>query len=195
MGAVDKWSEIQGQIDLPVKLTELEKKKFTDVMTTIKGMLDDSLEVILDMDRDEAYRYVQLIVNGIKEADMKFAGGVPAPSEFTTPIAKFESYSKPRLKVKGDRIVLITYPDFDSIFAELSSNQRDKAKRYLDCVKTVFELKEMLENPEVSDKEKAKVDINSVLCCGDDKTCSVDEMIKCITIEDPTVKDEMDMKV
>jgi len=175
-----KWEEIQNQIEVPVGLTELEKEKFRDIINAVKGMLDDSLEVILGMSRSEAYRYTQLIVNAVKEADVKFIGGVQTPS-YLSQQTENSSIQDPASEL-----------DFDQIFGKLTDFQQQKAKRYLDCVKTVFKLKEDLENPELSEKERGKIKLNTVLCNSADKVCSVEEMIKCINIEDPSVKDEMD---
>jgi len=185
MGDVEKtkrWEEIQKQIEVPVGLTELEKEKLRNIINAVKGMLDESLEAILDMSRSKAYSYTTLIVNAVQEADMKFAGGVQPPQilELTLPTEQIKPIGPvPEL-------------DFDKIYGSLSSTQQQKANRYLDCVKTVFDLKKMLEDPETPEKERKKININTVLCNSPDKTCSAEEMIKCIIIADPSVRDEMD---
>jgi len=177
-----KWEEIQNQMKTPVGLTELEKEKFRDIINAVKGMLDDSLDVMLGKSRSEAYRYIQLIVNAVQEADMKFAGGVQPP--------QILGLTLPTEQIKP--VGPVPELDFDKIYGSLSSTQQQKANRHLDCVKTVFDLKKMLEDPETPEKERKKININTVLCNSPDKTCSAEEMIKCITIADPSVRDEMD---
>ena len=185
MGDVEKnkrWEEIQRQMEIPVGLTELEKEKLRNIINAVKQMLDESLEAILDMSRSKAYSYTTLIVNAVQEADMKFAGGVQ-PSQIL-------GLTLPTEQIKT--IGPVPELDFDKIYGSLSSTQQQKANRHLDCVKTVFDLKKMLEDPETPEKERKKININTVLCNSPDKTCSAEEMIKCITIADPSVRDEMD---
>ena len=169
------WQKLKEAIDKPVTLSDLEKKKFKGIVNTAKDLLDDSLEVMCELSRDEAYRYLNLLINAFQEADAKFVGNAEASNE---PITTPEKIERPR---------------FDEIFDQLTSVEQEKARRYLDCVKNVFLLKTMLEDPSTSEKEKTKINIDEVLCCDKDRVCSVEEMRKCINTEDPTVKDEMDI--
>jgi hypothetical protein len=68
-------------IEPPTKLTDEEKKLYRERFVQIKGILDDTCDVIIELDRDEAQRYFRLLVQGLQEADAKFGGSKPVADQ------------------------------------------------------------------------------------------------------------------
>lgn len=178
--------EIRGMVGEPVKLSDVEKERFRKVIEQIKELFDDNLEVMLEMDRDDAYRYLNLLIQAFQQADANFvAGAAPAQIEAEEAVEveepkelDEETQLRPSPKVvvaPGEK------PNFDKIMEKLTDGERGKAKAYLDCVKTAMELKESGD------------DSNQVLCNAPDRICSADEMRRCIASEDPSIDTSQDI--
>jgi len=168
----DRWKKLQEELDIPVKLSETERDKIKELFKTMHGLLDDDLEIILDLDRDDAYRYTDLIIQGFMTADINFIAGVEVE----------EGLAKPKEeKTKEEAVEMGPRPDLHEILGELTEGERGKAKHLLDCVKIAVQL-----------QEEGDPRYNEALCYGLDRVCNAEEMRKCIRTEDPTVEDPMD---
>lgn len=160
------FEELQIKLEMPVKLSDNEKEKISEIFENLNTVLADLEATILDMDRDDAYRYMQIILQKFVEAKRAFEEGKePEPENH-------------RVKVlaKGEPKAIKPAGFFMDMYDQLTIHQKEVAQRSLDCVKTALQLIESGEAPE------------QVLC----DECDLEHMKKCISTEDPNVKDEMD---
>lgn len=183
----ERWKRLQEELARPVKLSELEKEKLRSVFEEVRQLLDENLEIIIEADRDDAYRYANLLIQAFNQAESDYADGVGVeeveegdhmPPRGIRPPVNLERPAVGSPSRVG--IDLGERPDFHGILGQLNEKEREKATTLLDCVKTGLELEGMGEDP------------SKALCHGLDRHCSVEEMRNCIGIEDPSVMDEMD---
>lgn len=114
--------EIQMAIGLPVRLSDVEKEKFTETFDSLKVWMDDSLKSILKMNRDAAYRYIDLLIKGLTKVDVDFVAGV----ELRPP----EERREPTIPV-----VKPTKEEVDGWLSELTPEVHTKAIELVDCLK------------------------------------------------------------
>ena len=169
----EKLDELKAKLKTPPKLSDTEKEKFTEIFEGLQLVLKDTLDVVLDMDKDDAYRYMNLIVAGLQKVDVDYVAGVEPILTINEEKAPNESIEPPgriapeRAQPKG----AVVKPDFISFMKELDQHQLDLAYRALDCFKQ-FE--------EVGDD----------IVCPD---CSLEKMVACIRAVDPTIDPVQDI--
>jgi len=164
---VISFEELQTKLEMPVKLSDKEKEKISEIFENLNTVLADLEATILDMDRDDAYRYMQIILQKFVEAKRAFEEG------------KEPELEDNRVKVlpKAEPKAIKPAGFFMEMYDQLTTHQKEVAQRSLDCVKTALQLIESGEAPP-----------EQVLC----DECDLDAMKKCISTEDPKNKDEMD---
>lgn len=134
------------------KLSEEEKEAFKRKFEAIKSLLDDTCEAILEMERDQARRYYQLIVEGLQEADVKLIGGAKSVAETAeTSSGNEDPKPKNRNSLKwgdplppgavvlerrddGSRVVRIPMPRPDGLEFRRKTNGPPNAPQYVDVV-------------------------------------------------------------
>ena len=183
----DKLKEIQKKLKTPPSLSSVESDKITETFEAMKGILDDTLVVVLEKDRAEAFRYTNLLVQALQQADTNFIGGVPpTPDVEPRPAADVEPQpaepvvqstaegsTTEGLQIRADSPKgPVNKPDFLEFSKSLTPHQMNIASR-LDCFKQF---------PEVGD----------AIVCTD---CTMEKMIACIRLEDPTVDPNDDFKL
>lgn len=163
-----KLKEIQLTIGLPVKLSEVEEEKFTKTFTSLKEWMDGGLEAVLKMDRDQAYRYIKLLIDGLRKVDIDFVAGVDTrPKEpQTEPEVPLEDIEQP----EEPPVVRPTKEQVDGWLDELTPKAKITASEHLDCIKQYL------------DPEGPGIDI---IC----NFCSMEKMAQCIRDEDPSFED------
>ena len=160
-----KLKEIKLSIELPVKLSEVEKEKFTETFNALKGWLDDGLDTVLGMDRDAAYRYVDLLLKGLQKVDVDFVAVVIPESK------ELDSVKPEKEEPVPVPVVRPTKEQVDGWLDELTPKAKIVASEHLDCIKQYLDP----ENP-------AGIDI---IC----PYCSMEKMVQCIRDEDPSFED------
>ncbi len=178
----DKLKEIQKKLKTPPSLSSVESDKITETFEAMKGVLDDTLAVVLEKDRAAAFRYTSLLVQALQQADTNFIGGVPP-----TPAVDVEPLPQPAAAVQstaegstteGLQIRAnspkgpVAKPDFLEFSKSLTPHQMGIGSR-LDCFKQF---------PEVGD----------AIVCTD---CTMEKMIACIRMEDPTIDPNKDFEL
>lgn len=159
-----KLKEIQLSIELPVKLSDVEKEKFTETFNALKGWLDDGLNTVLEMDRDAAYRYIDLLIKGLQKVDVDFVA-VVMPGE------PGQVDTQKELEPVPVPVVRPTKKEVDEWIAALTPEAKIIASERLDCIKQYLD-------PE----DKAGI----AVFCND---CSMEKMAQCIRDEDPSFED------
>lgn len=119
----DKLEQIKKDIAVPVKLSDNEKEQIRKAFQAIRSMLEGSETSVLDMDRDEAYRYVNLIIIGLQQADVNFIGGQKSKEPL------INSNGEPVKKVRGEPALR---PNYEGLLEQLEPEERKKAE-YLEC--------------------------------------------------------------
>jgi len=164
-GVGEKLEEISKKIKEPPKLSSEEKKNFTEVFEVLKGWLNDTLEILLEKDRDEAYRYLNLLIAALKKVDIDYVAGVASPiakNERNPPDEK-SGLASPEAEILPKEPVI--KPDLMELIKQLPPKERGIASR-LDCYKNYQELES-----------------NEATC----PDCSLGKLIECIRIIDPSI--------
>jgi len=161
-----KLKEIRMNIELPVKLSDVEKEKFTETFNALKGWLDDGLDTVLEMDRDAAYRYIDLLLKGLLKVDVDFVAVVmPEESGLVKPVDVQE-----QKEPEPTPVVRPTAEQVDGWLDALTPKAKITASEHLDCIKQYL------------DPEGPGIDI---IC----NFCSTEKMAQCIRDEDPSFED------
>lgn len=175
-GIAEKLEKVKEDLKTPPKLSEVEKKKITATFEALKEILDDTLEIVLEKDRAEAFRYTNLFVAGIQQVDVNFIGGVKPPKEKEDEGEPIEEPDQTPENILSTPKGPVKKPDFLSFTQELSVRELKVGNAKLDC---------FIQFPEVGE----------AIVCAD---CSRTRMKECIRMEDPTVNPdddyEMDVK-
>ena len=171
----DKLLRIQAEIGLPVDLSDVEKERFNKIFEALKEWLDDARIVVLEKDRDEAYRYVNLLIAHLQRVDLDFVAAVEPPQD---PLDA-GGHTGVDLSIKGppkrirSRVVRPTKEQVDGWLSKMIPSMREKAPMILECLKQYLD-------PEG--------DVGIAVICND---CSPDRMVACIQAEDPSIVDSM----
>lgn len=171
----DKLLKIQAEIGLPVDLSEVEKERFNNLFEALKGWLDDARDVVLEKERDEAYRYVNLLIAHLQRVDVDFVAAVEPPQDPLDAGGHTGidlSIKRPPVRVRS-RVVRPTKEQVDGWLANMIPAMREKAPVILACLKQYLD-------PES--------DVGLDVICPD---CSPDRMVACIRAEDPSIVDSM----
>lgn len=161
---VDKLKKIKENLVTPPSLSSVEVEKITQTFDAMKGILDDTLEDVLEKDRVEAFRYTNLLVQALQQADLNFKAG-EAPEKAPVEQSAAASIASPNGAVTQK-------PDFVSFRGNLTPQQLSVAER-LDCFKQFEE-------------------VGTDIVCND---CSMEKMIACIRMEDPTIDPNKDFEI
>lgn len=167
----DKLLKIQAEIGLPVDLSDVEKERFNKIFEALKEWLDDARIVVLEKDRDEAYRYVNLLIAHLQRVDLDFVAAVEPPQDSLDAGVDLSIKGPPR-RIRS-RVVRPTKEQVDGWLSNMIPSMREKAPMILDCLKQYLD-------PES--------DVNIAVICND---CSPDRMVACIQAEDPSIVDSM----
>ena len=167
-----KLKEIQSTLGLPVKLSDVEKEKFTKTFSSLKTWMDDGLEVVLKMDRDQAYRYIKLLIDGLVKVDVDFVAGVDTRPKLKDgkiiPLQDIEQSVEPVEPIIP--VVRPTKEQVDGWLTELTPEAKIKAEELVDCIKQYVD-------PDGPGLE--------IIC----RHCAREEMEQCIRNADPSFKD------
>jgi len=158
------FDELQKKLERPVNLSEKESEKIIEIFKDLRALLNSLEKDILEMDRDNAFRYMEILIKKFSESQTAFNEGTAHGNGNLKPVERKLSQV---LKPSGT---------FSGIYNELKAHEKGIAGRTLDCVKMALQLIEDGDIPE------------QVLC----QECSLEAMRNCINTEDPNVKDEMD---
>lgn len=168
--ASEKLKILEESLGVPVKLSEDEKDKFKGVFEGLKDWLDGTHDVVIEKDRDEAYRYLRLLLATLAKVDVDFIGGVIPPTKIgedvlleVAPIE--EEPLKPVIRPTKEQV--------NGWIDQMTPEIRMKATTLLDCLKQYLD-------PE------SEVGID-IIC----NVCSLEKMERCIRDEDPTITDSM----
>ena len=170
--------KIQEEMEAPVKLSEVEKEKFNTTFEALKDWLDDGKDVMLEKDRDEAYRYVNLLISHLQMVDVDFIAGaskatpVIQPSPARQDRSGNEVVQEPH-NIKSVPVTRPTVAQVDRWLETMNPQIRAKVARLLDCFKQYLD----------PDSEVGA----DVICTH----CNPEEIAKCIRIADPSIKDSM----
>lgn len=123
MSIKEKLDQIRKDIAVPVKLSDNEKEQIKKAFMDIVSMLADSEKIVMEMSRDEAYRYVNLIIGGLQQADVNFIGGQKSKEPL------INSNGEPVKKVRGEPALR---PNYEGLLEQLEPEERKKAE-YLEC--------------------------------------------------------------
>ena len=162
----ERLQQIKEDLKTPPKLSSVEVEKITATFEAMKEILDDTLEIVLEKDRAEAFRYTNLVVSAIQQADVNFIGGLVAPEE------KDEEDPDNPKKLKKGPVGPVAKPDFKAFSDNLTPAQMNVAMR-LDCFRQYEE-------------------VGDAIVCAD---CSMEKMIACIRMEDPSIDPNDDFKL
>lgn len=171
----DKLLKIQAEIGLPVDLSDVEKERFNNIFEDLKEWLDEARDVVLEKNRDEAYRYVNLLIAHLQRVDLDFVAAVEPPQD---PLDA-GGHTGVDLSIKGppkrirSRVVRPTKEQVDGWLSNMIPAIREKAPVILECLKQYLD-------PES--------DVGISVICND---CSPDRMVACIQAEDPSIVDSM----
>ena len=164
--------KIQAEMGLPVDLSEVEKERFNNIFEALKGWLDDARTVVLEKERDEAYRYVNLLIAHLQRVDVDFVAAVEPPRDPLDAGGHDLSIKIPPVRVRS-RVVRPTKEQVDGWLSNMIPAMREKAPVILACLKQYLD-------PES--------DVGLDVICPD---CSPDRMVACIRAEDPSIVDSM----
>jgi len=114
----EKLEKLEEELKQIVTLSENEKEQITSTFEGLKLILETTLDVILALNREEAYRYTSLFVAGFMKIDTNYIEGIKVSKEDKSSIP-----SKP-----------VPKPDFISFVNNLEPRQRAIIKQ-LDCYK------------------------------------------------------------
>lgn len=169
----DKLLKIREEMVLPVGLSELEQEKLGKTFDGIKEWMDDTKAVVLKKPRLEAYKYVDLLLAHLQMADVDFVAGASRPSVVVAPSSGVEEVPAvvEKSAIKSPEVVRPTKEQVDGWLENMNPQVRSKLVRLLSCFKQYLD-------PE------SEVGID-IIC----NHCSPEEIVKCIRVEDPNIKD------
>ena len=169
----EKLEELKAKLKIPPKLSDTEKEKFTEIFEGLQLLLKETLEVVLGLNKDDAYKYLNLLVAGLQKVDLDYEAGVEpivAINEEKGPNESIRPSGRDALEVARPKGAVVK-PDFISFTKELDVHQKDVANRALDCFKQYEE-------------------VGDDIICPD---CSLERMVACIRAEDPSIDAAQDI--
>lgn len=175
----DKLLKIKEGVGVPVKLSEVEEEKFNDTFEALKGWLDDAKAAVIGKNRDEAYRYVNLLIAHLQMVDVDYIAGVSKPSVIVTKTVSAVNVNNSSQDedheelsaIKNIPVVRPTVELVDGWLGDMNPQVRSRLTRLLDCFKQYLD-------PE----SEAGIDI---IC----NHCNPTEISKCLIIADPSIQD------
>lgn len=170
----DKLLKIREEMKVPVKLSELEREKFNKTFEALKEWLEDSRVSNIGKNRDEAYRYVDLLIGHLQMVDVDYIAGASRATPIVAPSAvepgKVEPEGEPHA-IKSLPHIRPTAEQVDGWLEDMNPQIRSKVTRLLDCFKQYLD----------PDSESGI----AVIC----DRCSPEEIVKCLRIADPSIED------
>jgi len=166
--------KLSEKVKEPQKLTVEEKENFKEIFEGIKSWVDDALEVVLEKDREEAYRYLNLLVAGLTKVDVDYIAGVVPPKTKNEENGEDEILGlqdEENLKDVASSKKPVVKQDLLDLINQLPARERSIAHR-LDCYHTY---------EEIESNEGTCVD------------CSLEKLIECIRVIDPTIDPAQDI--
>lgn len=168
----EKLKNLEISLEIPVKLSEIEKDKFKKVFEGLKDWLDGTHDIIIEKDRDEAYRYLRLLLGSLTKVDVDFVARA-TPSTKAKAEVDVLSEVAPIEEEAPEPVIRPTEEQVDGWLEQMSPKVRRKAITLVDCLKQYLD-------PE------SEVGID-IIC----SECSLEKMEQCIRIADPSITDSM----
>lgn len=208
----DKLKKIREDLKTPPTLSSVEAEKITATFEAMKEVLDDTLKLVLEKDRGEAFRYTNLLVNSIQQADVNFIGGVPVKEAITPENGANEIIKQPGLNAVSTNKETVQEVPSNKLFR---TKREDDILYYFNPETEEWQTEKPTRKREVVDKPdfisfteglttrqmavsnklecfKQFPDIGDEIVCPD---CSQEKMIACIRMEDPTVNPNDDFEL
>lgn len=164
----EKLKVLEESLGVPVKLSEDEKDKFKKIFEGLKDWLDGTYDVVVEKDRDEAYRYLRLLLGTLAKVDTDFVAGVRVSAESGDVLSEVAPIEEP-----PEPVIRPTKEQVDGWLERMTPEVRVKAETLLDCIKQY-----------VDPENEAGIEI---IC----NFCSPEKMERCIRDEDPSITDSM----
>lgn len=165
-----KLKEAEALSKRPVKLSEPEKEILTNIVSTLKDVLDQVLEDALKLTRDEAFKkinsYVQALIDAPRARQAVIEQAIEGVEEGV-------EEKKPMEQKPMDHPVLV------DLLRELPEDKQERARIVLNCIKLYNKLE--------ADGEEGR----QALC----PECTPEKMLECINVEDPKVVDDIDKEL
>lgn len=169
MSLDEKLKEAEAMSKRPVKLSDPEKEILTNIVSTLKEVLDQVLEDALKLPRDESFKkinsYVQALIDAPRARQAVIKKAVEEVEE------SVEEEKKPQKPME--------HPVLEDILKELPEKKQSRARIVLNCIKLYNKLE--------ADGEEGR----QALC----PECTPEKMLACINVEDPRVVDEIDQEL
>lgn len=162
----EKLKVLEESLGVPVKLSEDEKEKFKTIFEGLKDWLDGTHDVVVEKDRDDAYRYLRLLLGILGKVDVDFVAGVMPSAKVGVDAL---SEVAPIEEELPEPVVRPTKEQVDGWLNQMVPEMRVKAETLLDCIKQYVD-------PE------NEVGIE-VIC----NFCGPEKIERCIRGEDPSI--------
>ena len=186
---MSKLDEIMAKLNKPLMLSDLEKAQFHEMFIGLGEWLAATEKSICGMERTEAYRYIEVLTDQLKQVESIFSGDggnlisskkelyepeleevppTPAPKRGKNNSVNLDLPTSPPRSKNTLPQKRVSEGEFRRWFNSLSEKEQGIARRSLDCVKNFF-------NDKSADK-------TGPLCV----ECSLQALKQCIRNEDPT---------
>ncbi|KKN63859.1 hypothetical protein LCGC14_0497370 [marine sediment metagenome] len=169
MSLDEKLKEAEAMSKRPVELSDPEKEILTNIVSTLKDVLDQVLEDALKLTRDEAFKkinsYVQALIDAPRARQAVIEQAVEGVEE-----------KKPQEPMEQKPMA---HPVLVDLLRELPEDKQERARIVLNCIKQYNKLE--------ADGEEGR----QALC----PECTPEKMRECINVEDPKVVDGIDKEL
>ena len=167
MSLDEKLKEAEAMSKRPVKLSDPEKEILTNIVSTLKEVLDQVLEEALKLPRDESFKKINSYVQALIDAPRARQAVIKKAVEGVE-TAEEEKPQKP-----------MEHPVLVDLLKELPEDKQERARIVLNCIKQYNKLE--------ADGEEGR----QALC----PECTPEKMLECINVEDPKVVDGIDKEL
>ncbi len=163
----DKLKGLEESLGAPVKLSDKEKEKFKEVFDGVKEWVDDAHDGATEMNQDEAYRYLRLLLSALKKVDADFKAGAKAKE--AAPLSDLTPIEEEPLK-PVEPIIRPTKEQVDEWLGQMTPEARAKVEALLSCMKQYLDP----EGPGIK-----------IIC----NFCNKEKIVRCLKDADPTITD------
>ncbi len=166
MSLDEKLKEAEAMSKRPVELSDPEKEILTNIVSTLKEVLDQVLEEALKLPRDDAFKKISSYVQALIDAPLARQAVIEKAVEESV-----EEEKKPQKPME--------HPVLEEILKELPEKKQSRARIVLNCIKLYNKLE--------AEGEEGR----QALC----PECTPEKMLECINVEDPRVVDQIDKEL
>lgn len=166
MSLDEKLKEAEALSKRPVKLSDPEKEILTNIVSTLKEVLDQVLEEALKLPRDEAFKKINSYVQALIDAPRARQAVIKKAVEGVETAEEEEE--KPQNPME--------HPNLEELLEKIPQEKQKRARIVLNCIKLYNKLE--------ADGEEGR----QALC----PECTPEKMLECINVEDPKIVDEID---